>query len=91
MSCLSCDNSVDDIKKFARSKIREPFEFFCYKMRPSLDNSISSFKLYVADDKFGEIINPAFWLQGVLVREFVFRPSHRRNGANLPGPISQRN
>ena len=41
-------------------------------MRPSLDSS-----------KFDEIVNPAFSPQGVLVREFVFRMGHRRNGADL--------
>ena len=45
VSRLSCDTLVDDIKCSVKSKIREPFEFSCYKMKPSLDSSISTFKL----------------------------------------------
>ena len=90
MSSLSCDISVDDIKYVIKSKIRESFKFGCYKMRPSLGSNISSFKLYVVDDKLGEIVNPAFWPQCVLVREFVLRTGHRRNGADLSGPTSQK-
>ena len=55
---LSCDTSIEDIKRFVKSKIMEPFEFCCYRMKPSLDSRISSFKLYVADDEFSEIVNP---------------------------------
>ena len=36
VSPLSCDTSVDSIKCFVKSKIKEPFEFDRYKMRPSL-------------------------------------------------------
>ena len=60
VSRLSCDNSVDDIKCFVKSKIMEGLEFGCYKMSSSLDSNVSSFKSYVADDKFGEFVNPAF-------------------------------
>ena len=67
------------------------FKFGFYKMRSSLDSRISSFRLYVADDKFSEIVNPSFWPQGVIVWEFIFRPCRRRNGVNLSGPTSQKN
>ena len=61
MPRLSCDISVEVIKCFVKSKIMEPFEFGCYKVRPALESRISSFILYVANDKFNEIVNPSFW------------------------------
>ena len=90
MSHLSYDTSIEDIKCFVKSKVMEPFGLGCYKLKPSLDSRNSSFKLYVADDKFSEIVNPPFWPRGLIVWEFVFRPGRRRNGVNLPGPTSQK-
>lgn len=80
ISRLSAETTVDKVKFYIKSHCPEFNEndFKIFKFNSSQPRDISSFKVVVPDKIFQTLVNTAFWPQGVLVKEFIFRDRPRR-------------
>lgn len=85
ISRFAFDTSVEDINFYIKSKLNFGADISINKFTYSQPRSITSFKLTVPANLYETIVNPDFWPNNTLVREYVFKENPRLNNiAQLP-------
>lgn len=86
VSRFSSDTTIEDIDYYLKSKLVSNANISTYKFSYSQPRSIASFKITVPFDIFDKVLDPCFWPDNALVREFVYKenPRTRNNVARLP-------
>lgn len=85
ISRFAFDTSVDEIDAYIKSKIGKSVDLNVHKFTYSQMRTITSFKLTVPFEIFNVIIDPSFWPEHVLVREYEQNVNRRPvNVAYLP-------
>lgn len=84
LSRLAADTSENDIITYIKSKIKPTADTVVKKFNFSNPRITSSFKVFVSEDLFDTVVNPSFWPQNTLVKEFVYRNKKNSNIASIP-------
>lgn len=85
VSRFAFETSAEDINHYIKNKINiDNADISINKFKYSTQRNITSFKITVSPDLFGRIVDPAFWPQNAIVREYIFREYPRTNVARLP-------
>lgn len=86
VSRFAPDTTTDDIDFYIKSNLEgDHHNLNIYKFKSSSSNHLSSFRIIVSEDIFSKIVEPKFWPDRALVKEFIQRSRRRRpNLAKLP-------
>lgn len=86
VSRLAFETTPEDINQYILNKINAVnADIFTKKFNYTQPRDITSFRITVSPDLFDKIIDPYFWPENTLVREYVFRNNLRPNNiARLP-------
>lgn len=89
ISRLAIETTAEAVDSFVKSKVGPNAEISTYKFVFSQPRSITSFKVTVSADLFERILDPNFWPENTLVREYKYREKPRsRNFGRLPQHVS---
>lgn len=80
VSRLANATTIDDVKFYINNKIGRDVVISILKYNSPQPRSISSFKITVSAVDYSTLLNPKFWPDHTLVREFVYRPNTRNVG-----------
>lgn len=75
------DTTVDEIDYYIKSKLNFGADILIKKFTYTTPRDITSFKLSVPPDLFEDMVNPNFWPDSALVREYVNKENPRRSNA----------
>ena len=84
ISRLAADTTENDIIAFINKKINDVSNIVINKFNFSNPRITSSFKIFVPGDLFDGLLNPSFWPQNTLVKEFVFKNKKISTIASIP-------
>ncbi|XP_065368733.1 uncharacterized protein LOC135961166 [Calliphora vicina] len=85
ISRFAFDTSIDDIEYYIKTKLNLDVEMVIYKFKYSQPRTIASFKIMVPPEIFDHLIDPRFWPDNALIREYVYRDNQRSaNTVHLP-------
>ncbi|XP_046808360.1 uncharacterized protein LOC124420194 [Lucilia cuprina] len=85
ISRFASDTTVEQINSYIKSKLNSEVDFTTHKFSYSQPRRITSFKINVPCDIYEQIVNPEFWPENTLVREYEFKEYPRKqNVAILP-------
>lgn len=87
ISRFAFETSPSDIEYYIKNKIKFDGNIIVHKFKYSQTRSISSFKIMVPSDIFNIIIDPTFWPENELIREFVIREPRITN-TRIPEQIT---
>lgn len=80
ISRFAFETSAEDITHYILNKINaDCADIFTKKFNYSQPRNITSFKITVSPDLFDQILDPYFWPENTLVREYVYRDNARSN------------
>ncbi|XP_037812258.1 uncharacterized protein LOC119604007 [Lucilia sericata] len=85
ISRFAFDTSTDDIEYYIKTKLNREVDIIIHKFKYSQPRTIASFKVMVPSEIFDHLINPNFWPENALIREYIYRDNQRpSNTAQLP-------
>lgn len=84
VSRLAVETTSEAVTSYINSKVGPDADVSTYKFNFSQQRSITSFKITVAADLFERILDPQFWPENTLVREYTYREKPRSNIGHLP-------
>ncbi|XP_037817198.1 uncharacterized protein LOC119607389 [Lucilia sericata] len=76
ISRFASDTTVEQINSYIKSKLNSEVDFTTHKFSYSQPRRITSFKINVPCDE--QIVNPEFWPENTLVREYEFKEYPRK-------------
>lgn len=89
VSRFAAETTVDDLNYYIKTKLNSNDEILTHKFSYSQPRSITSFKITVSSDIFNKIIDPRFWPDNTLVREYISKPRQSINNiARIPSIVS---
>lgn len=89
ISRFAFETTAEDIDDYIKSKLDRTADINTKKFTYLQPRSITSFKITVPADLFDQLVDPVFWPNNTLVREFIFKENQRKNNiVYLPQRIS---
>lgn len=79
ISRFAFDTSADDIDFYIKSKLKQNADITVRKFTYSQPRSITSFKITVPFNIFDRVVDPSFWPNHVIVREYEYNINQRGN------------
>lgn len=85
ISRFAFDTSTEEIEYYIKTKLNFDAEIVIHKFKYSQPRTIASFKVMVSSEIFDHLIDPRFWPENALIREYVYRDNQRpANTVHLP-------
>lgn len=91
ISRFDSETTEDDIDYYIKNKLNINADVFTKKFTYSQPRSVISFKLTVPHELFDTIMEPRFWPDNTLVREFEIRENKRPNNTVRVPSCNQKN
>lgn len=79
ISRFAFDTSADDIDSYIKMKLKFSPDILTKKFTYSGPRNITSFKVSVPFDLYEQIVDPGFWPNNTLVREYIIKENPRTN------------
>lgn len=79
ISRLAPEITAEDINHYIKTKLNTDLEISTYKYSYAQPRSITSFKITVPADVFDQVVDPCFWPDYTLVKEYFYRENHKKN------------
>lgn len=92
ISRLASETTIEDINYYITTKLNSNAEISTYKFSYAQPRSIASFKITVSAEMYVKLIDPCFWPDNTLVREYRYKENQRNNNiTRLPSTSGQKN
>lgn len=89
VSRFASETTTEDIEYYIKNNLNTNADIVTYKFSYSQPRSITSFKISVSSEIFDKIIDPCFWPDNTLVREYIYKENQNINNiARLPSRVT---
>ncbi|XP_075151108.1 uncharacterized protein LOC142240068 [Haematobia irritans] len=81
---FAAETTIEDISFYIKSKLQADIELSVFKFKYRERRSKASFKIIVPEDIFDRVVNPEFWPQNALIKEYIYKESPITDIVYLP-------